>query len=180
MLHSHTDRYPLKYDDGRISSQGQQVTAYPHNDTNNVWQLVPPNLSLLQHDALDKTIRHGAQVRLLHVNSDSFLMTHDVASPLMATNEEFTTWPSNDTSRFNDTVFEFQIDGQKEGSKKTWKSKSTWFRLIHVPTRVSLWTHTETPLPAWGYGQQEVNGNKNALDRSALWFVEESWPDASE
>ena len=29
-LHSHPDRYPLKYDDGRISSQGMRYTCVPH------------------------------------------------------------------------------------------------------------------------------------------------------
>ena len=29
-LHSHPDRYPLKYDDGRISSQGMRYTHVPH------------------------------------------------------------------------------------------------------------------------------------------------------
>ncbi|KAJ3059044.1 hypothetical protein HK102_010183, partial [Quaeritorhiza haematococci] len=40
-LHSHPDRYPLRYDDGRISSQGQQVTGYPHSDLNNFWEIEP-------------------------------------------------------------------------------------------------------------------------------------------
>ena len=40
-LHSHTERYPLRYEDGRVSSQGQQVTGYPFNDTNNHWEILP-------------------------------------------------------------------------------------------------------------------------------------------
>lgn len=175
-LHSHEELYPLKYDDGRISSQGQQVTGYPYNDTNNIWQLIPPN-DVNISDPSERPIRHKDQIRLLHINTDSFLLSHDVASPLMPTNEEFTTWPANDSSRFQDTLFEFQIDGQKDDGRAVWKSKSSWFRLIHVPTRVSLWTHTDTPLPEWGFNQQEVNGNKNALDRSALWFVDELYPE---
>lgn len=174
-LHSHLDRYPLKYDDGRISSQGQQVTGYPFNDTNNVWQLVPAYKD--DEEDQGKQVRHMASIRLRHVNSDTFLLAHDVASPLMATNEEFTTWPANDSSRINDTIFEFSIDGQRDTSRKIGQSKSTWFRLIHAATRVSLWTHTETPLPDWGYNQQEVNGNKNALEKTALWFVDDLYPD---
>lgn len=175
-LHSHAERYPLKYDDGRVSSQGQQVTGYPFNDTNNVWQLVPA-FDLNASDPDSRVIRHMQQVRLLHVNTDTYLLAHDVASPLMATNEEFTTWPANDTSRLDDTLFELQIDGQSESSDKVWMSKSSWIRLIHVPTRVSMWTHSETPLPDWAFHQQEVNGNKNALDRTALWFIDELYPE---
>lgn len=176
-LHSHVDRYPLKYDDGRISSQGQQVTGYPYNDTNNIWQVVPSNDERDMVNVEDRPIRHKDVVRLLHVNTDTYLMAHDVASPLMPTNEEFTTWPANDSTRLEDTLFEFQLDGMSDSSRAAWKSKSGWFRLIHVPTRVSLWTHTETPLPDWGFNQQEINGNKNALDKSAMWYVEDLYPD---
>jgi dolichyl-phosphate-mannose-protein mannosyltransferase len=125
-------------------------------------------------------VRHTNQIRLLHVNSQSYLLAHDVASPLMATNEEFTVHPANDSSRFNDTVFEFNIDGVSATSRKAWKSKAVLFRLIHVPTRVSMWTHTETPLPDWGYNQQEINGNKNAMEKTALWFVDDLMPDEGE
>ena len=50
---------------------------------------------------------------------------------------------------------------------------------MHVPTRVMLWTGT-TPLPEWGYKQQEVNGNKAPQERSATWYVEEIIEDESE
>ena len=177
-LHSHPDKYPLKYDDGRISSQGQQVTGYPYNDTNNFWELFPTKALPEEAVGSEAAVRNGDIIRLLHVNTASFLMAHDVASPLMPTNEEFTTWPHNDTTRYNDTLFEVQIDGA-DGTQAVWKSKSSWFRLVHVATRVSMWTHTEA-LPEWGFKQQEINGNKNALDKSALWYVDDIFPDESE
>ncbi|CAG8739794.1 18878_t:CDS:2, partial [Acaulospora morrowiae] len=40
-LHSHTARYPRRYEDGRISSAGQQVTGYKHADSNNHWRIKP-------------------------------------------------------------------------------------------------------------------------------------------
>ena len=43
-----------------------------------------------------------------------------------------------------------------------------------------MWTHTETPLPDWGYNQQEINGNKNAMEKTALWFVDDLMPDEGE
>lgn len=175
-LHSHLDRYPLKYEDGRISSQGQQVTGYPFNDTNNVWQVVP-TIPLPEESGPARIVRNGHIIRLLHVNTQSYLLTHDVASPLMSTNEEFTTVPINDTSRYNDTLFELSIASAGKGNKDPWKSKSSWFKLIHVPTRVAMWTYSETPLPDWAYKQQEVNGNKNLGDKTALWFVDDLIPD---
>ncbi|SPO48220.1 probable PMT4 -dolichyl-phosphate-mannose--protein O-mannosyltransferase [Moesziomyces antarcticus] len=175
-LHSHLERYPLKYDDGRISSQGQQVTGYPHNDTNNVWQIVPTR-PIPDDDADGRVVKHKDHIRLLHVNTNSYLLTHDVASPLMATNEEFTTTPANDTSRYDDTLFEFQLD-EADLPDKSWKSKASWFRLIHVNTRVCMWTHSEA-LPDWGFKQQEVNGNKNAMDKTCLWYVDDLVPSPS-
>lgn len=172
-LHSHVERYPLKYDDGRISSQGQQVTAYPHNDTNNIWQILPTK-PIPEDDAAGRTVLHKDTVRLLHINTNSFLLTHDVASPLMATNEEFTTTPANDTSRYDDTLFELFLD-EAEGPDKKVKSKASWFRLVHKNTRVCMWTHTEA-LPDWAFNQQEVNGNKNAMDKTCLWYVNDLTP----
>lgn len=34
-LHSHTDLYPVRYEDGRGSSHQQQVSCYQHKDANN-------------------------------------------------------------------------------------------------------------------------------------------------
>ncbi|CAO1637567.1 unnamed protein product [Parajaminaea phylloscopi] len=175
-LHSHLDRYPLKYDDGRISSQGQQVTGYPHNDTNNLWQ-IHPTVPIPAEASPDRIVRHKQVIRLLHVNTQSWLLTHDVASPLMTTNEEFTTVPFNDTTRYNDTLFELQISGSGKASNDPWKSKASWFKLVHVPTRVAMWTFSETPLPDWAYKQQEVNGNKDVNDKTNLWAVDELLPD---
>ncbi|PWN21294.1 hypothetical protein BCV69DRAFT_282030 [Microstroma glucosiphilum] len=175
-LHSHPDKYPLKYDDGRISSQGQQVTGYPHNDTNNIWKVVP-TIALPEEDGDGKIVRNNHVVRFLHVNTQSYLLTHDVASPLMSTNEEFTTVPIDDDTRYNDTLFELQISGKSKTSTAPWQSKSSWFKLIHVPTRVALWTYPEPLLPEWAFKQQEVNGNKNVNDKTNLWYVEDVMPD---
>ncbi|KAG9224052.1 hypothetical protein CCMSSC00406_0004332 [Pleurotus cornucopiae] len=167
-LHSHPDRYPLKYDDGRISSQGQQVTGYGHNDTNNHWQVIPTKA--LPEKGRGRIVRHNDVVRLLHVNTQTHLLTHDVASPLMPTNQEFTTWPKDDHSRYNDTLFYVQLSDGRDG--EAWKSKSGHFRLVHGSTKVSMWTHSKQ-LPDWAYKQQEINGNKNPTEKSAVWFVDE-------
>ncbi|KAI0708841.1 O-mannosyltransferase [Cerioporus squamosus] len=166
-LHSHPDKYPLKYEDGRISSQGQQVTGYGHEDTNNHWQIIPTKA--LPETGRGRIVRHEDVIQLLHVNTQTLLLTHDVASPLMPTNEEFTTWPKDDHSRYNDTLFQLRLVDGQEG--EAWKSKSGHFRLIHVPTKVAMWTHPKQ-LPDWAYKQQEINGNKNVNDKTAIWFVD--------
>ncbi|KAI0788750.1 O-mannosyltransferase [Abortiporus biennis] len=166
-LHSHPERYPLKYEDGRISSQGQQVTGYGHDDTNNHWQIIPTKA--IPETGRGRIVRHEDVIQLLHVNTQTFLMTHDVASSLMATNEEFTTWPKDDHSRYNDTLFHLRLVDEHPGA--AWKSKSGHFRLIHVPTKVAMWTHPKQ-LPDWAFKQQEVNGNKNTGEKSTIWYAD--------
>ena len=153
---------------------GQQVTGYGHNDTNNHWQIIPTKA--LPETGRGRVVRHNDVVQLLHVNTRSHLLTHDVASPLMPTNQEFTTWPKDDHSRHNDTLFQVVLLEGHEG--QAWKSKSGYFRLIHIPTKVSMWTHSKQ-LPDWAYNQLEINGNKNPTEKTATWFVDNIIADES-
>ena len=167
-LHSHPDRYPLRYDDGRISSQGQQVTGYPHNDTNNLWQIWP-STSL---EGSGHPVKNNDVVRFKHIGTETWLLSHDVASPYFPTNQEFTTVPTEeaDGERFNDTLFELRIENGK--TDQHFKTMASHFKLVHNPTKVAMWTHT-TPLPDWAYKQAEINGNKNVQQSSNVWYVEE-------
>lgn len=169
-LHSHPDVYPLRYDDGRISSQGQQVTGYPHNDTNNQWQIIPAVINVDLPEP--PPVKNGDLVKLRHIVTDSYLLSHDVASPTFPTNQEFTTvkFDVAEGERFNDTLFEIKIENGKVGSD--FRTRASHFKLIHHPTRVAMWTHT-TPLPDWAYQQAEINGNKNTQASSNVWYVED-------
>ncbi|KAK9238939.1 Dolichyl-phosphate-mannose-protein mannosyltransferase-domain-containing protein [Lipomyces kononenkoae] len=169
-LHSHPDRYPLRYDDGRISSQGQQVTGYPHKDANNNWVILP-TVDFPENDRLGHPVNGGDVVQLYHTVTGTYLLTHDVASPYYPTNQEFTTVSPDDARgpRHNDTLFEIRLNN---GKKDQFRTKGGFFKLIHVPTKVAMWTHTK-PLPEWGYGQQEINGNKNSQQVSNTWLVDE-------
>ncbi|GAM90974.1 hypothetical protein ANO11243_090210 [Dothideomycetidae sp. 11243] len=166
-LHSHPDKYPLRYEDGRISSQGQQVTGYPHNDTNNLWQVVP-----IRGQQAGQQVKGGDVVQLRHMVTDAWLLSHDVASPYYPTNQEFTAVAEEEAKgeRFNDTLFEIRVEGGKPG--QDFKTMSSQFKLIHVPSKVAMWTHTK-PLPEWAFKQAEINGNKNVMQPSNLWYAEE-------
>ncbi|KAK9467612.1 Dolichyl-phosphate-mannose-protein mannosyltransferase-domain-containing protein [Lipomyces arxii] len=170
-LHSHLDKYPLRYDDGRISSQGQQVTGYPYQDVNNDWVIFPV-VEFPENDKLGHAVKGGDVVQLFHVATETFLLTHDVASPGYPTNQEFTTVSREDASgpRHNDTLFEIRLNTNKNDPFRT---KAGLFKLIHVPTKVAMWTQNTKLLPDWGYQQQEINGNKNAAQSSNTWFVDE-------
>ena len=170
LLHSHWETYPMRYDDGRISSQGQQVTGYPYNDTNNVWQILP-TVDLGGNETQGHKVKNGDVIQLRHLGTDTILLTHDVASPYYPTNQEFTT-VSHELAlgeRHNDTLFEIKVESAKAGQDL--KTLSSHFKLIHVPTRVAMWTHT-TPLPEWAFKQAEINGNKNMMQTSNLWYVD--------
>ncbi|GAA6027484.1 hypothetical protein JCM8097_007884 [Rhodosporidiobolus ruineniae] len=181
-LHSHPDRYPLKYDDGRISSAGQQVTGYPFNDTNSYW-IVEPTKEI-PATGRGRVVRQNDVVTLRHVVTNTTLLTHDVACPTLATNTEFTTYDGvchseqECATKEADTHFQIVIDDAHEGQQ--WMTKSSHFQLVHVPTRVAMWTHTEPLLPDWGHKQQEINGNNNLKDRSTFWIVDEIVRDPDE
>ncbi|KAJ7658104.1 MIR motif-containing protein [Mycena rosella] len=135
-LHSHVERYPLKYDDGRISSQGQQVTgcAAGHNDDNNNWQIIPTNA--LPETEVGRYVRHGDLIQLLHVNTQTYLLTG--------------AHPRYDHTRHNYTLFHLNINEGHDG--EVVKSKSGHFRLVHGRTKVSMWTHPEQ-LSEWVFKQ---------------------------
>lgn len=199
-LHSHVDRYPLKYDDGRISSAGeaptfvsptaresptyppsllstgQQVTAYNFNDTNNHW-IVEPTKEIPE-TGRGRVVRQHDIITLRHVLTNTTLLTHDVACPTLATNTEFTTWDGVNEEQLSDTRFKIEIDDAHEGQQ--WMTKSSHFQLVHINTRVAMWTHQDPLLPEWAFKQQEVNGNKNLKDKSTFWVVDEIIKDPSE
>jgi dolichyl-phosphate-mannose-protein mannosyltransferase len=170
-LHSHAQNYPLRYEDGRISSQGQQVTGYPFNDTNNHWVIMPAT-PFPEEERLNRPVLNGDIFKLHHVLTNTDLLSHDVASPYYPTNQEFTTISLDKSygERHNDTLFEIKMEhGKKEAELKTLAGH---FKLLHVPSKVAMWTHSK-PLPDWGFKQQEINGNKNVAQGSNIWYIED-------
>ncbi|PKI83690.1 dolichyl-phosphate-mannose--protein mannosyltransferase [Malassezia vespertilionis] len=178
-LFSGLGNYPHKYDDGRISSDGQIVSAVDSAEDGIAWKIVPVDPVNNEDGSFNITRRriyHGQKLRLLHVDTNAYLMTHDVASPTMPTNEEITTYPAEEsTDDFEDSVFQIYFSSSKKGA--AWESLRTRFRLVHVPTRVAVWTWEKSLLPDWAPDQYEVNGNKNAKDKTAYWVVDSVVPD---
>ncbi|KND02836.1 dolichyl-phosphate-mannose-protein mannosyltransferase [Spizellomyces punctatus DAOM BR117] len=180
-LHSHPEKYPLRYDDGRISTQGQQVTGYPHRDLNNHWTIEPVDPALYPSAApytptdqeTERNVRYvrpNDLVRLRHARTNSHLITHDVASPLTPTHMEMTTIPANDTNRYNETLWKIQLVAD-DSSDKLW-SKRAHFRLVNAIHNVAVHCH-KGQLPDWGFGQQEVNGNKALKEANNVWWIDQ-------
>ncbi|KAI8637449.1 glycosyltransferase family 39 protein [Parasitella parasitica] len=164
-LHSHALTYPAKYDDGRYSSQGIQVTGNMQPDINSYWRIKPAGPV---DDALapQKSVRHNDVVQLEHVGTGFDLLTHDVAAPWMPTNQEFTT--TNVASRYNETLFRVQLDDHKKNPVWTTLMKSV--KLIHVRTGVALWCNNRN-LPDWGLNHLEINGNKKSAEERNFWVA---------
>lgn len=169
MLHSHLQTYPREYTDGRISSQGQQVTGYPHEDENNNWVVLPTKA--LPETGRGRIVRHDDVIQLLHVMTDGFLMTHDVASPGFTTNQEFTMLPKEAVHRHNETLFHLELEDAHEG--EAWSTKSNHFKLQHVLTTVYMMMPGHE-LPDWAFKQQEISGHRIPdPEGSELWVADE-------
>ncbi|TPX53825.1 dolichyl-phosphate-mannose---protein mannosyltransferase [Powellomyces hirtus] len=180
-LHSHVDKYPLRYEDGRISTQGQQVTGYPHRDLNNHWTIEPVDADiypLVDHYVPDEEeqersvryLRHNDLVRLKHARTSTYLITHDVASPLTPTHMEMTTFKANGTQRYNETLWRVETLDGEDGDKV--RSKRGHLRFVNAVHKVAVHCHKGL-LPDWGYGQQEINGNKAVTESFNVWWFDE-------
>lgn len=169
-LHSHLERYPIRYEDGRVSSNGQQVTGYTLEDVNNQWEVLPTKQLPAREG---QPVHLDDVVRFRHVVTNTFLLAHDVASPLYPTNEEITTVEEEmaNGANYPETLFRLQ-SVNKGDSEDVLKSKASVFRIVHIDTTVALWTHNDVLLPEWGFKQQEVNGNKKIIDPENSWFAE--------
>jgi dolichyl-phosphate-mannose-protein mannosyltransferase len=167
-LHSHNARYPLRYADGRVSTEGQQVTGYSHPDTQNNWRIHPAQPF---EDDNEHRVLGGDYVRLEHVDTQTFLVTADVASPTMPTNQEMTTISVNVTDRYEDSLWQIVIDNA-DTEKVAWKTRIHHTAFKHKLTGVYIYAHN-VKLPDWGFGQFEVNGNRRFDASHNLWTVHE-------
>ncbi|KAJ2798368.1 Dolichyl-phosphate-mannose--protein mannosyltransferase 4, partial [Coemansia helicoidea] len=181
---SNAGRYPLRYEDQRVSSQGQQVTGAKALSDGGFWRIKPaadadefaPFLArrlageAIPSEELDRWAVHNLdQVQLEHVTTGTNLRTHDVASPMTATNMEITTLALNDTASAADTVWQIQVDGAKSNTTRL-QTSSSFIRIVSDKHGVAVWTHKKA-LPAWGHAHQEINGIKKPSEKSTLWTV---------
>lgn len=148
---------------------GQIVSGIPHRGLDNYWQILPGEGSAPKDDL---KLRNGDIIKLYHQDTDTNLLTHDVASPLSSTNEEFTAWPHNNTNR-RDQEEEFQIHvlGAQEG--EVVKSLASHFKLVHVDTGVSMFMSGKGLPSGWAPGKFEVNGKKDESEQGATWYIDE-------
>lgn len=146
---------------------GQQVVGIKEPDDNSWWRILPTKE--MEEDPENKVkVKHGDTIRLEHLQTGTILLTHDVASPILSTNEEFTTVAPD--TRYNETLFKLVFEDHNNG--ESWQTHMIPFKLLHVDTKVALWTHDQE-LPDWALNLQDVNGNKNLNERSNFWVAQE-------
>ncbi|KAG1740311.1 glycosyltransferase family 39 protein [Suillus lakei] len=172
-LHSHAHNYPG-------GSAQQQITLYPHRDENNLWRVTNATVDgYEQYDYEHKPIvyiDHGSRIKLRHIVTDKALHSHEVRPPISDVDFQ------NEVSAYGMTGFVGDInddwiveiekgDSSDKESRKRLRTLRTHFKLRHLNTGCYLFSH-KVKLPEWGFDQQEVTCNKNAVKANSLWYVE--------
>ncbi|KAJ3041820.1 hypothetical protein HK097_002187, partial [Rhizophlyctis rosea] len=190
-LFSTSEKYPVNYINNRVGSGGNQVSGdtAPIPNSNHSWKIEQSGKAyggkgeLLDIEKKPGFIKDGDVVRLRHVETDSYLVTHDVASPLTEDHMEMTTLPPNEAEdRFWETLWKVVVieeGGVKMGRRI--RAKKSFFKLVNTQHKVSL-HFLNGLLPEWGSGRYEVNGDKDLGERYGVWKVAEvvSAPDLKE
>ncbi len=158
----------------------QQTTLYPHRDSNNIWRIVHANIEgQPDHDYAHEPITYltpGMQVRFEHVPTNKRLHSHDVRPPVSEVdfqNEVSVYGYPGFVGDANDNwIVEIEYGSRRD--RKSWsrvRTIGTTFRLRHALQGCYLFSH-KVKLPEWGFEQQEVTCNKNAVKPNSLWYIE--------
>ncbi|KAG0024937.1 hypothetical protein BGZ81_007538 [Podila clonocystis] len=166
-LHSH----PHNYETG---SKQQQITLYPHKDTNNEWIIMKRDGTI--PESLEY-VKHGDYVRLMHVPTSKKLHSHNQKAPVSEDENHFEVsgyggveFPVGD----NNDDWRVEIvghDGSNDDADKTLHTLRSKFKLVHVNMFCDLFSHS-VKLPKWAFEQQEVTCMRSAVLPKATWMIE--------
>jgi dolichyl-phosphate-mannose-protein mannosyltransferase len=149
---------------------------------NNEWRLL--NGTLNDYPEFDYTneplhyITPNMRIKLLHISTGKHLHSHDIRPPVSDVDfqNEVSGYgmPGFSGDANDDWVVELaEGDARDIESYKRLRTLRTKFRLRHMLTGCYLFSH-KVKLPDWGYEQQEVTCNKNAMRDNSLWYIETS------
>ncbi|KAF9104382.1 hypothetical protein BGX29_001976 [Mortierella sp. GBA35] len=163
-LHSHASVY-------ETGSKQQQITLYPHKDTNNDWIIqkrdgtVPEELEYIQH---------GDIVRLMHVSTDKRLHSHEHKPPMTEDENHFEVsgygykdFPGDANDEWRVVI----VEGNDDVSTKSLHTLHSKFKLVHVNMNCDLFSH-KVKLPKWAFEQQEVTCMRSAVVGKTTWVIE--------
>ncbi len=123
-------------------------------------------------------ITTDTRFKLRHIVTGKALHSHDVRPPVSDVDFQ------NEVSAYgmpgfagdlnDDWIVEIVKDQSKDSeSRKRLRTLGSRFRLRHVLSGCYLFSH-KVKLPDWGFEQQEVTCNKNAVMANFLWYIETS------
>lgn len=166
-LHSHEHFY-------QTGSKQQQITLYPHLDSNNKWLIEPYNGTI--HNETFVPLINGMKIRLKHINTGRRLHSHDEKPPVSERDwqKECSCYGydgfAGDAN--DDWVVEIVNYRSQKGEAQTFvKAINTIFRLRHAMTGHYLFS-SEVKLPEWGFGQQEVTSASQGKRALTHWYIE--------
>ncbi|KAI1297036.1 hypothetical protein EDD11_007246 [Mortierella claussenii] len=165
-LHSHDSNY-------ETGSKQQQITLYPHKDSNNDWIMQKRDGSI--PDSLEY-VKHGDVVRLLHVSTKKRLHSHDNKPPVTETENHFEVSGYGHDGFEGDGNDEWRVEivdyaGRDKEAKQTMHTLRSKFKLVHLNMACDLFSHS-VKLPKWGFEQQEVTCMRSAALSKATWMIE--------
>jgi len=166
-LHSHNHLY-------EGGSGQQQVTLYPHIDSNNQW--IVQDYNATEEPTEFVPLKDGVKIRLNHKLTSRRLHSHNLRPPV--TEQDW----QNEVSAYghegfggdanDDFVVEIAKDlSTTEEAKENVRAIQTVFRLRHAMTGCYLFSH-EVKLPKWAYEQQEVTCATQGIKPLSYWYVE--------
>ena len=186
-LHSHNAMYPE-------GTKQQQVTIYHHRDANNLFVIKRPFVTNLTYSDADMdgplededliNVRHGDQIRLLHLTTGRYLHSHNEVAPISTKKENHAevTCYGHEASRFSDLNDNWIVqlvgkDGIVLPVSATRDSapviNALKDRLVFVHPYAGCVLHSNNKvLPDWGFKQGEVTCGREVLKGNTYWKIE--------
>ncbi|KAG0279176.1 hypothetical protein BGZ96_002031 [Linnemannia gamsii] len=166
-LHSH----PSNYEAG---SKQQQITLYPHKDTNNDWILQKQDGTV--PDKLEY-IKSGDIIRLKHVQTLKRLHSHNHKAPVTEDENHFEVsayggsdvHPGDINDEWKLEILEYE--GKDKAAGQNLHTLRSIFKLSHPNMACELFSHS-VKLPKWAFEQQEVTCMRSAARTKVTFMIE--------
>ncbi len=186
-LHSHDAFYPS-------GTKQQQVTVYHHQDSNNQFSIRRPFRTGFTYTTKEDEepmeeeeyfeVRHGDQVRLMHVNTGRFLHSHREPAPISTKKDHHCeiSGYGHHPSRFSDLNDNWTVHlVGRNGEALPVSSKREDNPIIRARLDKLIFLHplagcvlhsSNKVLPEWGFKQGEVTCGREVLRQHTYWTVE--------
>ncbi|KAG0702957.1 MIR motif-containing protein [Suillus ampliporus] len=108
-------------------------------------------------------INHGSRIKSRHIVTNKALHSHDICPPVSDVDFQ------NEVSGYNMAGFIGDINDDSSDKELSMHLRMLrmHFKLRHLNTGCYLFSH-KVKLPKWGFNQQEVTYNKNAVKANLL------------